>query len=270
MNSVLELMENATSPIAVGDDICFEQPLNERMRTFLRIEFLYGQAIFHMESKSDYGARAAITSLLDILAILARGDARAEVLKELERQTELLAHFRRTPGVDDERLTGIIEELGALKADLAGAGSQFLQPLKDCDFLSAIKHRSAIPGGTCSFDIPDYGYWLNLPFEQRAAQLAQWLLPLRPLCAAVAKLLWLTREATEPKRCVAASGFYQSSMDRNVALNLVRVQIPQNTRFFPEISAGRHRFTVRFVQWRGVDERASQVTDDVEFKLAMS
>jgi cell division protein ZapD len=236
----------------------------------LRIEFLYGQATFHMESESDYGARASITSLLDILAILARGDMRAEALKELERQTETLTHFRRTPGVDEERLTGLIDELAILKSDLAGVGSQFLQPLKDCDFLSAIKHRSAIPGGTCSFDIPDYGYWLNLPFEQRAEQLARWLQPLGPLCAAVAKLLWLTREATEPKRCVAASGFYQSSMERGVALNLVRVQIPQSARFFPEISAGRHRFTVRFVEWRGVDERAAQVTDDVEFKLALS
>ena len=43
-------------------------------------------------------------------------------------------------------------------------------PLRDSEFLSAIKHRSAIPGGTCDFDLPDYSYWLNRPAELRAAE----------------------------------------------------------------------------------------------------
>ena len=30
--------------------IVYEQPLNERMRTFLRLEFLYTQATYHSES----------------------------------------------------------------------------------------------------------------------------------------------------------------------------------------------------------------------------
>ena len=32
---------------------------------------------------------------------------------------------------------------------------------------------------------------------------------------------------------------------------------------FPEISAGQHRFTIRFVRWRGVDARPAQVSQDV-------
>ena len=40
-----------------------------------------------------------------------------------------------------------------------------------------------------------------------------------------------------------------------MSVSLVRVMLPSNTGLFPEISAGQHRFTVRFVRWRGVDAR---------------
>ncbi|HVO46467.1 MAG TPA: hypothetical protein VMT29_09030, partial [Steroidobacteraceae bacterium] len=54
--------------------LVFEQPLNERMRTFLRLDFLYNQALYHTESASQWGSRAAMSSLIDILAITMRGD----------------------------------------------------------------------------------------------------------------------------------------------------------------------------------------------------
>src|SRR5581483_6142420 len=78
----------------------FEQPLNERMRTFLRLDFLYNQALYHNEIASPWGSRAAMSSLLDILAITARGDVRSDVLKELERHLATLSEFQSKPGVD--------------------------------------------------------------------------------------------------------------------------------------------------------------------------
>ena len=85
-----------------------------------------------------------------------------------------------------------------LREDLNAAGPHYIQTLKDCEFLSAIKHRSAIPGGTCIFDLPDYAYWLQLPFKERARTFEGWMGVLRPLCDAVTEVLWLTREANEP------------------------------------------------------------------------
>jgi cell division protein ZapD len=48
----------------------------------------------------------------------------------------------------------------------------------------------------------------------------------------------------------------------------VRVLLPAGGGIFPEISAGQHRFTIRFVRWRGVDARPAQVPQDVRFQLA--
>ena len=86
------------------------------------------------------------------------------------------------------------------------AGSAFLQPLRDSEFLSAIKHRSAIPGGTCEFDLPDYYFWLAQPDEARTRAFSQWLGLLRPLCDAIAELLWLTRQNGRTRQEVAKGG----------------------------------------------------------------
>ena len=93
-------------PEALESDrtLVFEQPLNERMRTFLRLDFLYSQALYHNETASQWGTRAAVSSLIDILAIITRSDVRSEALKELERQLTLLGEFQSKPGVDTNRL----------------------------------------------------------------------------------------------------------------------------------------------------------------------
>jgi cell division protein ZapD len=247
----------------------FEQPLTERMRTFLRVEFLYEQTLFHVDEPTEFSARAAVAALLEILTILGRGDVRTDVNKELERHAELLARYRSQPGVDPARLTGLIDNIAELRQQLSDAGPHVVNPLKECDFLTTIRHRSAIPGGTCMFDLPDYGYWLHLPAAERRRQLDDWTNHIKPICEAVAEVLWLTREATVTVPRVAQAGLYQHSFDRNEQASLVRVLVPVGGGLFPEISAGQHRFTVRFVRWRGVDARPVQVNQDVRFELAI-
>ena len=66
---------------AADAPVVYEQPLNERMRTFLRLDFLYSQTMYHEERPDQWSTRAAMSSLLEILAITARGDIRSEVLK---------------------------------------------------------------------------------------------------------------------------------------------------------------------------------------------
>ena len=113
---------------------------------------------------------------------------------ELEGQLATLNEFQANPGVDTQRLKTLTSNLLRLRADLMTAGSAFLQPLRDSEFVSAIKHRSVIPGGTCEFDLPDYYFWLTQPDDARMRTFNQWLGLLRPLCDAIAELLWLTRQ----------------------------------------------------------------------------
>ena len=188
------LIDQPAPAAANAAPLIFEQPLNERMRTFLRLDYLYNQALYHNEKASQWGSRAAVGSLIDILAITTRGDVRSEVLKEVERHLSQLEGFDNRAGVDGGRLRALINNLSRLRASLSAAGNTYLQPLRDSEFLAAIKHRSAIPGGTCEFDLPDFFFWLNQDAASRTQAFNEWLALLRPLCDAVAEVLWLTRQ----------------------------------------------------------------------------
>ena len=257
----------ASAPAAAAAPIIFEQPLNERMRSFLRVDFLYNQAGFHHQSPSHWGSRAAVSSLLDILAITTRADIRADVLKELERQVSLLNEFQSRPGVDQNRLRTVISNLLRLRADLLACGSAFLQPLKDSEFLAAIRHRSAIPGGTCEFDLPDYYFWLSQPAARRNETFAQWLAMLRPLCDAIAELLWLTRQSGRPRTEIAHGGVYHITFDRDAPVQLMRIALPGGSSIYPEISGSHYRSSIRFVTWNGPADRPRQAEGDVSFEI---
>jgi cell division protein ZapD len=258
---------NAPARQEARDLIVYEQPLTERMRTFLRIEFLSRQAQHHARQPSAWSSRAAMTSLIEILAIVSRGDVRGEVLKDLERQSTLLTGFASRPGVDRSRLDALLERLSQLRQQLSGVGAQYMQPLKDSEFLAAIRHRSAIPGGTCEFDLPDFKHWLSLPEDTRYADFQSWYRYLKPLCDAIGQLLWLTRESSPGRPEIAPGGMFQYQIDRSVGCQLVRIALPAGSDIYPEISGGQHRFTVRFLTWSGPEQRAVQVDREVEFDL---
>ncbi len=252
---------------AAAAPLIYEQPLNERMRTFLRLDYLYNQALYHNEKASQWGSRAAVSSLIDILSILSRGDVRAEVLKEIERHLAQLEGFANKPGVDVSRLRALINNLTRLRTALSAAGTTFLQPLRDSEFLAAIKHRSNIPGGTCEFDLPDYFYWLNQDAASRTQAFNEWLALLRPLCDAVAEVLWLTRQNGRARKETATGGTFAINFDRETPLQLVRIVLPIDTGLYPEISASHHRCSVRFLRWNGLATRPTQTEEDVPFTL---
>jgi cell division protein ZapD len=248
--------------------LVFEQPLNERMRTFLRLDFLYNQALYHNEMASPWGSRAAMSSLIDILSITTRGDVRSDVLKELESQLTTLNEFQTNPGVDSQRLKSLISNLTRLRSDLMSAGSAFLQPLRDSEFLNAIKHRSAIPGGTCEFDLPDYYFWVTQPDEARMRTFNQWLGLLRPMCDAIAELLWLTRQNGRSRQEIAKGGTFSITFERDNPLQLLRISLPASGGLYPEISGSHHRCSVRFLTWNGLASRPTQAQGDVTFLLS--
>ena len=257
----------ATVPEAAPEPSIFEQPLNERMRTFLRLDFLYSQAVYHNEKASPWGSRAAVGSLLDMLAILTRGDMRSDVVKELERHLALLNEFQNRQGIDTTRLRALLGNLTRLRTELGAIGGSWLQPLRDSEFLASIKHRSAIPGGTCEFDLPDYFFWLNQPAEARTEAFARWLTLLRPLCDAIAELLWLTRQNGRARQEVAAAGVFNVTFDRDAPFQLLRICLPASSPLYPEISGSHYRCSMRFLQWNGIEQRATQTEADVAFQL---
>ena len=254
---------------AAADLAHYEQPLSERMRTFLRLEFLYQPMLQNSDRDDDWATRATISTLLEILAILSRGDVRSEVHKELDHQISALERYQSHTAVDGGRLNTLMHNLISSRAEITNIGTGYLQPLKDSDFLNAIKHRSAIPGGTCEFDLPEYSHWLRQPIARRQQDLSVWIQSIRPLCDAVSEALWLIRESAQPREKQAVSGMYQHNMQKDSNCRLLRVSLAKGAPLFPEISGSQHRFTIRFLEWSTIERRAVQTGEDVPFQLSI-
>ena len=89
--------------------VAFEQPLNERVRTFLRLETLFAQHAHHAADDSEWGLRATLHSLLDIMSVVSRSDLKVEIVKELSEQHDNLAQLAEKPGVDPQRLQSTLD-----------------------------------------------------------------------------------------------------------------------------------------------------------------
>jgi cell division protein ZapD len=250
----------------VTDLIHFEHPLNERIRTFLRLEHLFLQ-IDHFRPMADiWSNRAAINGLLSIITVFGRSDLKTEILKELERHVSNLERIRKQPEINLQALGLVLDDLEQAIHQVYRMDGQIARNLRSNEFLTTILQRSSIPGGGCNFDLPQYHRWLHQPHEIRQDQMNEWLHELHPVREAVVLLLNLVRSSTLPYEEVAKQGFYQKSLESSSPAQMVRVGLPRQTNIFTEISGNKHRFSIRFLE--AVDtNKPVQTTQDIPFQL---
>ena len=248
-------------------DITFEHPLNERTRLLLRLAHLFDQLAIYQPRPDVWDSRTAISTLMDLSSLLSRSDIKSEVIKELERHHSKLTMIRNAPGVDTRRLGSVLDALESNLGTLHGTAGQLGQCLREDEFLKAVAQRSSLPGGTCTFDLPIFHYWLESPAEQRIEQLAAWSEPLLPLKRSISLLVELIRTSNNAEPKIAEKGFLQQSLDTQSPVQMLRVTVPFDSGYIAEISGGKHRFSVRFLQVEKVSNRPAQVREDVAFHL---
>lgn len=251
------------------DYYIYEQPLNEKVRSFLRLEKLFQEYLFHMENGTEWNNRIAINAILQILAYTTRSDVKLEVLKELERQYSRLERLARRPQIDQAQLSSVLENIQIHIAELQAIGGQIGHETKKVELLSAIAQKSSVPGSICDFDLPTLKHWFTLPDETRQQHIKQWFKPFSPLENSVQLILDILRSSAENTNEIAQQGFFQKSLDTNQAIQLLRISIPTADSCYPEISAGKHRFSIRFMTNEDPALRPEQCKNDIDFKLKM-
>lgn len=252
----------------VPKKILYEQPLNERIRTFLRLEYLFKQASYHLPRESEWDSRATLTCILEILEIFGNTNLKSETLKELERHSANLKRHEQNPDVDHAQLNSLLTTIHARMDGMHRVNGQIANDLKASEFLVSVRKRCAIPGGTCDFDVPAFHYWLQQPAMERTRDLAHWLGNFDAIGQAIQLILKLTRNSTAMQLTLASGGVYQRTLDPNRPCQLVRIALAPDLPYFAELSGGRHRFTARFMKFSAADARARQTDEDVEFELA--
>jgi cell division protein ZapD len=250
------------------EKVLYEQPLNERIRTFLRLEYLFKQASYHLPRESEWDSRATLTCILEILDIFGNTNLKSETLKELERHSASMKRHAQNPDIDHAQLSSLLSEISARMEGMHQVNGQIANQLKASEFLVSIRKRCAIPGGTCDFDLPAFHYWLKQPSRNRTRDLARWLGHFDAIGQAIQLILQLTRNSTAMQLTLASGGVYQRTLDPNRPCQLVRIALSPDLPYFAELSGGRHRFTARFMMFPDAEARGKQTDQDVEFELA--
>lgn len=250
----------------MNDIIFYEQPLNERMRSFLRLEHLFKQSAYTLRGYSIWDSRSTLTSITTILDILSRNDLKTELIKELERQEKTLSALSGLAGVDKEQLNNILKQIKTSQQNILSYNGQLGQDIRSHELLNSLRQRSSIVGGTCNFDIPSLHYWLQQPPEYRIEKLEGWLEKLEIVSHPINLILDIIRESSSPYNTIAEKGFYQENIDSNTPVQLIRVGLSSTSECFPEISAGKQRFSIRFMLPQDA-ERPVQSSDDISFQL---
>ena len=249
------------------DILIYEQPLNERIRTFLRIEHLFSQANHYSSNPDAWNVRLIIAALLEVNDLLKRSDVRAELVNELERHAETLRALSDNPRVDSERLQKLLNDIHEYLSILSNMGWDPGAPLDSDDLLNSIKQRISIPGGACNFDLPNYHYWLNRPLETQEQNLQIWQKDLLIIRDSVNLTLNMIRNSANPSGETAVNGFFEHLIASDTPGQLVRVKLPGDSKHFPEISGSKHQFSIRFMEQPQTTQPAIKTSEDVVFEL---
>jgi cell division protein ZapD len=264
---MIETSPKSTDFLEIPDAtvITYEYPLSERIRTLLRLEDLFERARHFLDGPAPWDHHVSLLTLFEIVEVASRADLKSDLLQELERQKQVLLSFRSNPDIAQDVLNHVIADIEQASHGLFGMTGKIGQYLRENEWLMSIKQRTAIPGGACEFDLPSYHYWLHRDGAARAEDLAGWITPIMPIRDGASIILRLLREGGKPVRQIAQQGAFSQMLGGKIS-QMVRIRLPRDSQFIPEISANKYALNVRFTVF--VDEPRPRMSEsDVEFEL---
>jgi len=234
---------NLSAHAAVID---YEFPLNEKVRTLLRLEDLFARTGHFIGYENGKDHHAALLTLFEILEVASRADLKSELLQELERQKRALSALQNNPAISPDALDAILAEIDAASTDILAIPGKTGQLLRENEWLMGIKQRAIMPGGTCEFDLPSYHYWQAQDAASRREFLQAWLAPFLPLRTGLAIILRLLRESGKTHHFTAHRGTFQQMQGGRTA-QMLRVSMSSELACIPEVGANKYAINIRFI-----------------------
>ncbi|MBI5430494.1 MAG: cell division protein ZapD [Nitrosomonadales bacterium] len=245
--------------------ISYEYPLNEKVRTLLRLEDLFSRMAHFTNLSHSNDHHAAMSTLFEILEVVSRADLKSELLQELERQRRVLSSLHNNPAISEAALDAILGEIDQVSANLLGMSGKIGQHLRENEWLMGIKQRAVMPGGTCEFDLPSYHYWQEQDVNLRRENLRAWLAPLLPLEAGSKIVLQLLRESGKVFHFIAHQGSFQQMQGGRIA-QMLRVRLSSELACIPEVGANKYAINIRFIA-ANYAAKSALLDQDVPFEL---
>lgn len=249
------------------DTIIYEHPLNEVIRVCLRLEQLFHQIDHQFSDSTTFADKNLISLIINILSILDRPDLKAKLAKELSALLSNLQRYGNRPETDEQKLSELTQQLDTLTRSFIDSSGKIGQRLREIELLNNLRSHLSSPGGGCSFDLPLFHYWLQQSPDVRRKTIIEWLSDFDQIRTAVALILELVRHNARIEEKMAVHGFHQELLDAQLNLRMIRIGIEQELPTYPEISIGRHFFSVRFYTPQ-IETRPTQFSENLAFWVA--
>ena len=248
--------------------ILYEYPFNERIRTYLRIEHLFRRLAELVARDHPIDHHFALSTIFEVMDVGARADLKSDLLKDLEKQRQILHGYRGNPAISERALDAVIGQVDHCYNSLGSVQGKAGHGLTENDWLMSIRSRVGIPGGTCEFDLPAYYAWQHQSGDLRRTDLHRWASTLAPMADSVSLLMKMLRESGAPQKVVAAGGQYQQNLPQGKTFQLLRLSINPDMGVVPEISGNRLMVSIRFMR-QEADHRLHATSDDCNFELTL-
>ena len=257
--------DSTTGKISV---ILYEYPFNERIRTYLRLEHLFLRLSELMSRPDAIDHHFAITTMFEVMDVGARADLKSDVMKDLDKQKQILNAYRGNPAIAEGLLDKVIDQLERCFSELNAQPGKAGQSLTENDWLMSIRSRVGIPGGTCEFDLPAYFAWQHRDSASRQSDLQKWASTLGPLAESIQLLLKLLRDSGSPQKVIAVGGQFQQNLPQGRTFQLLRLSLNPEFNLIPEISGNRLMVSIRLMR-HGEDDRLHTSSEDGAFELTL-
>ncbi len=248
--------------------ILYEYPFNERIRTYLRLEHLFLRLGTLLGREAPLDHHFALTTIFEVMDVGARADLKSDVLKDLEKQKQVLNSYRGNPAIAEGVLDKVIAQIESCFEALNAQSGKAGQSLTENDWLMGIRSRIGIPGGTCEFDLPGYFAWQHRSASARQNDLHRWSATLAPLAESIHLLLKMLRDSGSPQKVMAVGGQFQQNLPQGRTFQLLRLAIDPAQLMIPEISGNRLMVSIRLMRMDGED-KLHACLEDGAFELAL-
>lgn len=246
----------------------YDYPFNERVRSLLRMEDLLSRVIDNIDSAHEDHHFLALQSLLQLVDVIDRAEIKLDLLQELTRQRSVMQILKEKKVIDAEKIDLLIGDIDEISKQIQEDNTKLGQHMRINEWLMNIKQRTMIPGGIAKVDMPSFQHWLAMPVNKRREDIAQWLKPLLPVQQAVYIILHILRGSGKTKSEIAPAGVFHQLLGGNKPSQMLRIQIPDDAPYFPEVSANKYAINIRFHQLDN-SKKPQKFEEDVQFYLTL-
>lgn len=237
----------------------YEEPIDERIRKFLKLEKLFLKMNHHKDDDSIFDSYVALRYLVSIYEMISRVEVKSELIREIDFHKSRYAEYVKSEDSDKNLLNSIMEKQTVILNNLHNLDTNYLKYLNNDEFFQfCVKHIDNLS--------TEIDFWLTRDHAMRLNQMDLWVEVFKPIEHATHFCLDILRKSTETSEVCANNGFHLIKLENEKKIRLLRVTMQSDNYFFPRISLGPQRATILFMM-KNEENKLIQVKENINFVL---